>query len=147
VLAENLVVLGITGAVPLQAITSHKQPCAAALASALGHAAVEPTNPGFGMQGTSLDELDTAPVMDGFAVAKVGGACLLVDPFQAYQVGKQSLSDRHDPVANCNTTEVPSAVVDSISRRPRCCDTISRAIASPRPLPVELGPLTKRSKT
>jgi hypothetical protein len=71
VLAEDLVVLRIAAAVPLQATWRRDKPDSASLAATFGHAPLQSANPTVYFQPTQFNELDATSCVDGLTVAQV----------------------------------------------------------------------------
>ena len=70
-LAKNLVILWVPGAMPLESLWRGEELRATALAAALDDLAIKATDPSFNLRKRTCNELDTAPVVNSFAVTQV----------------------------------------------------------------------------
>ena len=73
-LAKYLVVLGVSSAMPREALWCCEELCATALAAAFGYATIQAAYPGFHLCRGRHDELDAASVVNGLAVTEVCGS-------------------------------------------------------------------------
>ena len=70
-LTKDLVIFGVSGAMPRESLRCSKELRATALAPAVGYLAIEATDPRFNLRRREHNEFDTAPVMNSLAVTLV----------------------------------------------------------------------------
>ena len=70
-LTKDLVIFGVSCAMPCESLRRGKELRATALAPAVGYLAIEATDPRFHLRGREHNKFDTAPVMNSLAVMLV----------------------------------------------------------------------------
>lgn len=68
---ENLMIFGITGAMPSEAFWSSGQLGAAALTPSFGHTAAESSHPSFNLIRLRTNNLDRIALIDGLTITQV----------------------------------------------------------------------------
>lgn len=100
--AKDLMILWISCAVPLQALVCGRKLSTTALATTFGYATVEASDPRFDVGGAIFDEFYTAAIMNGFAIANVGGACEFLNTLKAQKAANRFLLMLHLFIINHN---------------------------------------------
>ena len=70
-LTKDLVIFGVSGAMPCEPLRRGEEVRATALAAAVGYLAIEATDPRFNLRRRQRNEFDTAPVVNSLAISQV----------------------------------------------------------------------------